>query len=139
ADDATLIGYLITQSATPPGYSAGGWTVSAPTAYTVGSVGSYTLYPWAKDATGHVSALYGSPAAVDVCLDPATVTSTADSGAGSLRQALADACAGGTITFDAALSGGTIHLASTLTLAKDVTIDGSALASPITLSAVSAT
>jgi predicted outer membrane repeat protein len=50
------------------------------------------------------------------------VTNTADSGASSLRQAIADAQAGDTID----LSGvsGTIHLASTLTLARDVTITG---------------
>jgi hypothetical protein len=39
-----------------------------------------------------------------------TVTTTADSGAGSLRQALADASDGDTIQFDAALNGHTITL-----------------------------
>ena len=51
-----------------------------------------------------------------------TVTNGNDSGAGSLRQAIASICPGGTITF-----GGdtTIHLASQLTLGRNVTIDGS--------------
>lgn len=56
---------------------------------------------------------------------PSTVTvmSNADSGANTLRAAIAGANAGDTIAF--ALQGGTtITLASTLTLAKDVTIDG---------------
>jgi len=63
-----------------------------------------------------------------------TVTNTADSGGGSLRDTIASAGVGDTITFAPALSGGTIHLASTLELSQDVTIDGSALASQITIS-----
>ena len=49
------------------------------------------------------------------------------SGAGSLRKALDSVCAGGTVTFSAALAGQTITLLSgPLTLGKNVTIDGSA-------------
>jgi beta-glucanase (GH16 family) len=56
-----------------------------------------------------------------------TVTSTADSGVGSLRRALNSVCAGGTVTFSDALAGETITLLSgPLTLGKNVTIDGSA-------------
>ena len=55
------------------------------------------------------------------------MTSNADSGAGSLRQAIADACADGTITFDASLAGQTITLTSAqLTIDKNLTIDGGA-------------
>jgi CSLREA domain-containing protein len=57
----------------------------------------------------------------------------------SLREAIAAANPGDTITFDSGLSGGTIYLASTLTLSKNATIDGSALASQITISAASST
>jgi hypothetical protein len=42
-----------------------------------------------------------------------TVTNTNDSGAGSLRQALADADDGDPITFDSALAGQTITLTTT--------------------------
>lgn len=52
----------------------------------------------------------------------------------SLREAIASAVPGASITFDSGLSGGTIHLASTLILSRNVTIDGSALAMPITIS-----
>ena len=56
-----------------------------------------------------------------------TVTSTADTGPGSLRRALNSVCAGGTVTFSDSLAGETITLLSgPLTLAKNVTIDGSA-------------
>ena len=63
-----------------------------------------------------------------------TVMNANDSGGGSLRDAIANAAAGDTIVFDASLSGATIRLASTLTLSKNVVINGSALASPITIS-----
>lgn len=76
----------------------------------------------------------GQTAPARDCLASIVVTNTNDSGAGSLRQALADVCAGGTITFDTALSGATIPLASTLTLTQDVSIDASALATPVTIS-----
>jgi predicted outer membrane repeat protein len=50
-----------------------------------------------------------------------TVTNANDSGAGSLRQAIADAAAGDTITFAGDY---TILLASQLTIDKNLTIDG---------------
>jgi hypothetical protein len=51
------------------------------------------------------------------------VTNLNDSGAGSLRQAISDADAGGTITFQAGLTGA-ITLASQLTIDKELTIQG---------------
>ena len=135
SDDGVVTAYLITESSTAPAISNPNWTASAPTSFTVTTTGSHTLYPWAKDDAGNVSAVYGSPDTVSVCLPMITVTNTNDSGAGSLRQAIADACNGGTITFNAGLSGTTIHLASTLIINnKDITIDGSSLTSKITIS-----
>lgn len=52
-----------------------------------------------------------------------SVTSTADSGSGSLRQAIADAAPGDTITF-ALPNPSTITLTSELVIAKDLTIVG---------------
>src|SRR5262249_51787373 len=51
-------------------------------------------------------------------------TTLADSGAGSLRQAVAQANSGDTITFAAALNHQTILVASQLDITKSVTIDG---------------
>ena len=54
-----------------------------------------------------------------------TVTNTNDSGASSLRQALADANNGDTINFDPALNGQTINLTSDeLAIDKNITISG---------------
>jgi beta-glucanase (GH16 family) len=61
------------------------------------------------------------------CASDVTVTSTADSGAGSLRQALGSVCVNGTVRFSPALAGQTIILLSgPLTLGQNVTLDGTA-------------
>jgi sugar lactone lactonase YvrE len=62
-----------------------------------------------------------------------TVANTNDSGAGSLRQAIADIAIGGTIDFAQGLSGQTITLGSNLSITKAVTIDGSGLSQGVTL------
>ncbi len=63
------------------------------------------------------------------CASTRTVVNTNDSGAGSLRQAIADVCAGGVVDFAPVLTAGgatTITLTSgqALTLTRDVTIVG---------------
>ena len=73
-----------------------------------------------------------APLAVDATL---TVTNTNDSGAGSLRAAIAAAAAGDTIVFDSSLAGQVIVLTSDqLDITKNLTIDGTALASRISIS-----
>ena len=62
-----------------------------------------------------------------------TVTNTNDSGAGSLRQAIADIAIGGAIDFDQAINGGTITLVSTLSITEDLTIDASSLTGGLTI------
>ena len=55
-----------------------------------------------------------------------TVTSTAGSGAGSLRAAMAAIADGGTITVDPSLAGATVALSQQLTATRSMTIDASA-------------
>ena len=119
-------GGLVTLSATtsPEGASAtlGGDTATigdgtaSVTATANGTPGSYTVSADTR----------GAPTGVSFALTNLTdaaivVTDDADSGAGTLRQALADVATGGTITFADDM---TIYLAGTLTLGRDVTIDG---------------
>ncbi|MBD0369759.1 MAG: DUF11 domain-containing protein [Pyrinomonadaceae bacterium] len=68
----------------------------------------------ANNSTGNVNTA--------VCASTATVTNTADSGSGSLRDAITNICPGGTITITAT---GTIQLASALPdIDKNMTING---------------
>ncbi len=60
-DNVAVTGYLITESATAPTAGEQGWSAVAPESYTfatipVGAPVSKTLYAWAKDASGNISA-----------------------------------------------------------------------------------
>ena len=76
---------------------------------------------------------------IDKTVRSTTVTKLTDTNDGfcnadcSLREAIATAIPGDIIVFNAALSGQAIHIASTLSLSKNLTIDGSGLAIPITV------
>lgn len=73
SDNTAVTGYLITESATPPAAGAAGWTASAPANYVFVSEGAKSLYAWAKDAAGNVSAYVRDTVLVDGT--PPTVTS----------------------------------------------------------------
>ena len=75
-DDTGVTGYMITASSTAPLSTDAGWLGTAPTSYAVAADGSYTLYPWAKDAAGNVSLVYDAPVAVVVDTVRPTVSST---------------------------------------------------------------
>lgn len=55
-DNLAVTGYLLTETAAVPAAAAAGWTATAPASYTFATEGSQTLYAWAKDAAGNVSA-----------------------------------------------------------------------------------
>ena len=55
-DNVAVTGYLVNESATTPSATAAGWSSTAQTSYTFTTAGSKTLYAWAKDAAGNVSA-----------------------------------------------------------------------------------
>ncbi len=78
----------------------------------------------ATDAAGNTSGC-SSPFTYTACTANAAVTSTADDGPGTLREAIVNACGADSITFDIAGSGPhTIVLESELYLDKDLTITG---------------
>ena len=56
SDNVGVTGYLLTESSTKPSSVATGWSSVIPTSYQFSAVGSKTLYAWAKDAAGNVSA-----------------------------------------------------------------------------------
>ncbi|MGE5644760.1 MAG: DUF4082 domain-containing protein, partial [Acidobacteriota bacterium] len=75
-DDVGVAGYLATESATAPLANNTGWTATPPTSYTFTTAGSKTLYGWAKDVGGNVSASR-SAAVVITLTDTAAPTVTA--------------------------------------------------------------
>ena len=71
----------------------------------------------------------------DLLVSASIVTSAADSGAGSLRQAIAQATPGATIVFAGSLAGQTITLTNgPLVVTNTLTVDASALSSSLTIS-----
>ena len=84
--------------------------------------GDWTLEIATGSIESHTALSYQAMSAYQYGLANITVTSTADSGAGSLRDALSTAVAGDTVTFQT--SGMTINLVSQLTISKNLTVDG---------------
>jgi hypothetical protein len=76
SDDTGVTGYLVTESSLPPALGDAGWSGSAPASYSVSTDGIHTLYPWVKDADGHVSSAFAQPVSVTVQLPTATPTMT---------------------------------------------------------------
>ncbi len=83
-------------------------------------VGSHSVTLSLNESTENVTQSFNITVA---CMSNPIVSNNADSGAGSLRDGIAGACSGDTVTFDADYS---ITLASELTLDKNLSIDGGA-------------
>ena len=56
SDNVAVAGYLLSESAAVPLATATGWSATAPASYSFATAGSKTLFAWAKDAAGNVSA-----------------------------------------------------------------------------------
>ncbi|MBK6285929.1 MAG: right-handed parallel beta-helix repeat-containing protein [Draconibacterium sp.] len=54
-DNNSVLGYMITESTTPPKANDTGWIANAPSSYTFTTDGSKTLYAWVKDVAGNIS------------------------------------------------------------------------------------
>ncbi len=107
-DDVAVTGYLITESATVPVTGATSWTGTPPATYTAASDGSYTLYPWAKDAAGHVSAVSASPRAVvvDTTAPDTQIDTQPANPNNSANASFTFSSADGTAMFECSLEGG---------------------------------
>jgi len=55
-DAVGVSGYMISETATPPLPGDARWSATVPLSYTVATPGAKTLYAWAKDAAGNISA-----------------------------------------------------------------------------------
>lgn len=54
-DNVLVTGYLLSESSSTPAIDAAGWSATKQTTYRFSTVGSKTLYAWAKDAAGNIS------------------------------------------------------------------------------------
>ncbi len=75
-DNVGVTGFMLTQTATKPSATATGWSATAPSIYSFSAAGTYTLYVWAKDAAGNVSASLSTTITI-------TLSSTNPSGGGT--------------------------------------------------------
>jgi len=79
-DDVAVTGYLLTETATPPTAGDTGWSGTPPVSYTFsglteGVATPKTLYAWAKDAAGNVSAELSATVTITIPdTTPPTVT-----------------------------------------------------------------
>ena len=91
-DNVAVTGYLITESATAPAADAAGWTANAPTSYAFSNLpqglSNKTLYAWAKDAAGNVSAAKSGSVAITLSGPTLTLTGMLADGAVTKNPAL---------------------------------------------------
>jgi len=108
-----------------PAALAAGLTALTTTVYNLTINTTYYARIRAYDASGNPSAFSAKIIAVTGSYSSFVVTSSADSGAGTLREAISVVCDSGTITFSLSAGNETITLASELAFNKSLTIDGS--------------
>jgi hypothetical protein len=86
-DNVGVTGCLVNESATAPSATASGWSATPPTSYTFATAGSKTLYAWAKDAAGNVSASKSAAVTVTLAADttPPTVAISSPSAGTRVR------------------------------------------------------
>jgi hypothetical protein len=70
-DYTGVTGYIITESSTQPSTTTQTWSTTAPTSYTTATTGTKTLYAWARDLAGNVSASRSVTVSVSTTLEGA--------------------------------------------------------------------
>ena len=89
-DDVGVTGYMVTNSSTKPTASASGWLTDAPTSYTFSSAttsGVKTLYAWAKDAAGNVSAFQSASVTLSIAGTSDLIISAVSNSAATITAA----------------------------------------------------
>ncbi|MGE5300500.1 MAG: carboxypeptidase regulatory-like domain-containing protein [Acidobacteriota bacterium] len=103
-DNVAVTGYMVTQTSTQPSARATGWTTAPPASYTFSSAGTKTLYAWAKDAAGNVSA--SKSATVTITLSGGGGTGGGTGGPSAISGVVGDIVTGSAIS-GAVISDGT--------------------------------
>ncbi|KKP58449.1 MAG: Flagellar hook capping protein [Candidatus Moranbacteria bacterium GW2011_GWF2_34_56] len=73
-----VTGYMVTESSFAPSAGASEWSSNAPINYTCSSAGEKTLYAWAKDVAGNVSASLNDNAIIIIADTTAPIVSEFD-------------------------------------------------------------
>ena len=80
-DNVGVAKYLLNESASTPSVSDSNWASSAPANYVFSTEGSKTLYAWAKDASGNISASLSATVIITLSVAPSqSVSGQAASG-----------------------------------------------------------
>ena len=99
-DNVGVMAYFISETSTPPAVAATGWMPAAPTSYKAASAGARTLYAWAKDKAGNVSAGKVAKCTVTLASPPPPPASNPGPGSFNLAQTLSDEAQLTTLAFD---------------------------------------
>lgn len=126
-DNVGVTGYLLTTASSAPAASATGWTASAPSSYTFDSEGSKTLYAWAKDAAGNVSASLSDSVVITLPDTVAPIISSVSSSATSTSATIhwtTDESATSVVDYGTTASYGTTTSSASRVTSHSVTLTG---------------
>ena len=90
-DTFGVTGYLLSESSTPPAATDPSWTAAVPAAYTFKTWGNHTLYAYAKDAAGNISAAVAKLVYIGISPENDGVIVPTTDGSIKTEPALADA------------------------------------------------
>lgn len=82
-DNIAVTGYRVTETSAAP---TSGWTALAPSSYTFTSQGSKTLYAWARDAAGNVSASLYANVTISIPVDSSAPVISSPKPSGNLSD-----------------------------------------------------
>jgi hypothetical protein len=69
-DNNVVAGYMVTANPFRPAWSSPKWSATPPATFTFSTTGAKTLYPWVRDAAGHVSRRFtGTAMKVRIAID----------------------------------------------------------------------
>ena len=99
-DNVGVAAYFVSETATKPSAAATGWMPAPPTSYKAASAGTRTLYAWARDKAGNISAARSAECTVTLTPAPVRPPAPLEPGAFTLEQTLSDGAQLTTLAFD---------------------------------------
>jgi hypothetical protein len=100
-DAVGVTGYMVTETSAAPLATASGWTTAPSIGYIFTTVGSHTLYAWAKDAAGNVSANKSAAVTVTINTSSGQTVTAASCSSADVQNAINSVASGGTVAVPA--------------------------------------